>query len=80
MGAVMLRSAATAAWCSLLCVLAALNKLRWSLAAQHCRIGSRQSPGSANSKEASSSLANLYSSNTGKQQCKLYSAGGCHQP
>jgi hypothetical protein len=76
MGAVMLRSAATAAWCSLLCALAALNKLRWSLAAQHCSIGNRQSSGSASSEQGSSSLDNLWSSNTGKQQCQLHSAGG----
>jgi mevalonate pyrophosphate decarboxylase len=44
---VILRSTAAAAWCSLLWALAALNTLRWSLAAQHCSTFHRQGSGSA---------------------------------
>jgi hypothetical protein len=59
---VMLCSAATAAWCSLLWDLAALNKLHWSFAAQHSSTARRQESGSANKGDADSVLAILCSS------------------
>ena len=63
----MLRSAAKAAWCSLLWAVAAQSKLRRSSAAQHCSTASRQGSGSSNNKHgADSSIAILCSSNTWK--------------
>jgi hypothetical protein len=67
-------SATTAAWCSLLCDLAVLNKLRWSSAAKHCSTASRQGSGSASSNDGDETmLAILWSSSTRLQlyeQCR----------
>jgi hypothetical protein len=61
MVAVMLLSAATAAWCSLLLLLAALNKLRWLSAAQRRNTLNMHYDGRSNKDvAASSSVAILW--------------------
>jgi hypothetical protein len=51
--AVMLLSAIAAAWCSLLCALAALHKLAGS-SAKHCSTASRHESGSSRNDAAAS--------------------------